>query len=83
MRKDKETYYYDTVFAQRLRAAMRLRDVDTEELADSVYICKNTMLKYRTGRIAPKVEMIVSICRVLDISADYLLGLTDEKRELK
>ncbi|MDE6474594.1 MAG: helix-turn-helix domain-containing protein [Clostridia bacterium] len=35
------------------------------------------MSRYCNGSIMPPIDVLISICKELDVSADYLLGLTD------
>lgn len=41
-----------------------------------VLICIN-LSRYEDGTREPSVEMIIKFCKLYDVSADYLLGLTD------
>ncbi len=36
-----------------------------------------------TGRAELKIEDLVILCKLYDVSADYIIGLTDENKSLK
>ena len=59
----------------RLAAAMSHRGVLPKELAGKTGIAYNTILAYMRGDRNPTMFNIVSLCRALDISADWLLGI--------
>lgn len=65
------------VIAQRLKesrvqAGMKLKDV-----AEKLNITIQTVLRYENGSREPSLETLVTFCRLYDVSADYLLGLTN------
>ena len=70
------------VFAERLTAIMKERGENQTTLADKitaqyVAIQRQTISLYMNGQSKPDTERIAALAKVLDVSADYLLGLTD------
>lgn len=61
----------------QLQAAKELAKVSCISSSNSKYFTK-----YETGRIWPSVYKLHDICIALNVSADYLLGLSD-KEDLK
>lgn len=58
---------------------LRQRDgLSQERLAELLSTGRSTVIRYETGRTYPNSEVIVKLCCVFSVSADYLLGLTDE-----
>jgi len=58
---------------------LRLRDsLSQERLAELLSTGRSTVIRYESGRTYPNSEVIVRLCGVFGVSADYLLGLTDE-----
>lgn len=53
------------------------------ELARKIGMDQNNYSKYERGEREIGRKTIIKLCQVYNISADYLLGLTDEKRPLK
>ena len=62
----------------------RLKDVrkdhqDTQEtLAQKLGVSTPTVSKWEQGESDPSVSTLVRLCRLYDVSADFLLGLSDE-----
>lgn len=82
MRKKKQTIYKEGIkyhlFGLRLRRIMLMRDKTNYELANALYVTPSTISGYRNGRRSPDVEQLALLARELDVSADYLLGLSDD-----
>lgn len=64
-------------FADRLKVVMDIRDYTTLELATSIFTSPNTVTMYRCGKRMPSPEVLCLIAKELDVSTDFLLGLTD------
>ena len=62
----------------------RLRDIrkdhgDTQEsLGRKLGFATPTVSKWEQGKTDPDLETFKKICKMYDVSADYLLGLTDD-----
>lgn len=62
----------------------RLKEVrgdhkDTQQmLADKLNVSKSTIQSWEQGKSAPSHEMLVEICRLYQVSSDFLLGLKDD-----
>lgn len=67
---------------ERLRDVMRMRGMTQRTLADASQVTKETINNYINGKRGAYFEILADLCRALNISADYLLGLTDEMVEL-
>ena len=68
---------------QRLKEMRIERGKTQENIAKLLGIEKQNYYRYEKGKSPLKAEQIKIICEYLNISADYILGLTDEKRPLK
>ena len=68
-----------TSFDQRIRAARRQRGLSQEGLARLVDASKNSVQNWERNGTLPRCETVVAIARALDVSADYLLGLSDDR----
>lgn len=61
---------------QRLSTARTLRGMRAGTLNREAGLGKNLVSQIENGRIEnPTTRTIVSLCKVLNVSADYLLGL--------
>lgn len=61
----------------------RLHNCGTEErltqarLAQKLFNTQNTMVMYERGELQPNLETLLQICKILNVSAVYLLSLGD------
>lgn len=67
-----------TAFSRRLRAAMFRRDLISRQLAEKTGICDSQISSYVNGRSAPGAMRLVILSLALDVSVDWLLGLSDQ-----
>lgn len=63
---------------ERLRKAMVKKGLNQYQLADAAFVSPATISHYVKGKRGIYFDSLVSICKVLDVSADYLLGLSDD-----
>lgn len=61
-----------------LEYEMQKQGISLQTLAKQLNISEGTLRSYISGKTAPRVAAIASMCIVLKISADYLLGKKDE-----
>lgn len=73
------------IIADRLKEAMTIKNVTLNQLADKTNISLNTLQNlYYAKNVSPRSETIYKVCKALDITADYLIGLTKyDKNELE
>lgn len=64
-------------FSERLKEVLRERDMSQVALAKKIGMSQGVVNNYCTGKREPTLDVLVSICRALNESADYLLGLED------
>lgn len=71
------------LFGERLRE-VRERRGETQTAVASALGCTSTFLSdMEKGRRTTTPEKIAQLCQYYNISADYLLGLSDTPRKLK
>ena len=60
-----------------LLAEVRKDHHDTQkQLADKLHVTVSAVRSWEQEKSSPNYEMLVSICRLYQVSSDYLLGLT-------
>lgn len=64
----------------RIRDMREDRDLTQKQLADHLHIRQNTYSQYETGQRQLPLDVLIALARYYKTSADYLLGLTDERR---
>lgn len=70
-------------FGARLRELRLKKNMTQEQLAKKLDVFKSAITKYENGVNFPNTEVLITLCRIFDVSADYLYGLTDDKMTLK
>lgn len=65
------------LFGQKLKTLRQEKGITQEQLASKVEIVKSSISGYEKGSIYPSVEVLIKLCKFFDVSADYLLGLSD------
>lgn len=66
-----------TKFTQRFNEILKYSDVKQTTLAKAANVSKQCISDYKAGKSVPSLDTLYLICKYLDISADYLLGLED------
>ena len=64
-------------FQERLREVLKESGISQRELAKRLFLSQSIVNNYCTGRREPSLNVLVAICKELDVSADYLLGIVD------
>lgn len=70
----------DYIFSQRFREAVEDAQVSKERLAIDGVCCREASSSYSNGLRIPNGRTLLYICNYLNVSADWLLGLSDEKK---
>lgn len=66
------------IFAERLRKVLDSRGINQVTLAENTNITAATISRYLTIDRVPRGDNIAVIAGALNVSADYLLGLSDD-----
>ena len=61
------------MIGERIRQLRSGKGMSQEQLAEALHISRQAVSKWETGESVPDTERVMLLCRVLDISADYLL----------
>lgn len=65
------------VFAQRLQIAMYWKEWTGADLARRSGLTAATISRYICGQRLPNVARLIKLSKALDVSSDYLLGLSE------
>lgn len=63
----------------RLRELRKEKGVSQDDLARLLNINKTTVSNYESDRRNLSVENITTLCKYFNVTADYLLGITDKR----
>ena len=75
--------YSNEIFGARLKALRKQRGETQQELAEFLGIKPNQIGEMENGRKASTFAKLAALCEHYNVTADYLLGLTDEPRLLE
>lgn len=65
-------------FAKTLKETIECRNISQKWLADAADTKEATISRYVTGvNKSPNVDILINIAKALNVSTDFLLGLTD------
>ena len=67
------------VFGERLKK-LRARRYSQEELANLINVHSNTIFRWENGESMPNTSRMSKLAEILDTSAAYLMGETDDPR---
>ncbi len=65
---------------KRLQEIRKINDDTQPDLAAKLNVSTPTVQSWEQGKSSPSHDLLVRICRLYNVSSDYLLGLSDEYR---
>ena len=65
-------------FRERFCELLRNCGKSQVEIAQAIGVSKQCVSDYKAGKSLPSFDTLVKICKFLDVSSDYLLGIDDE-----
>ncbi len=65
----------------KIREVRKARGMSQDELAELASLNRVTVTKYESGRVEPGAQALARIADALEVSADELLGRTEENEE--
>lgn len=71
----------DRMIGERVLLARRRRGLSQEALAAQTTIARSVIARLERGKQTVSAERLKALARALGVSADYLLGLADDKRD--
>lgn len=68
------------IICQRLKEIREKKGLKSKDVAAALAMNESTYSHYERGIRFPKIDTFYEICQFLDVSPDYLFGLTDTPR---
>lgn len=65
---------------ERLRESRLKSHLTQEELATKIQTDKKQISRWESGGSVPHAETLIELSRILSVSVDYLLGISDEPK---
>lgn len=72
-----------SVYRERLRSIREDQDLTQAELGRLLNKSQQGYNHIEAGRAELKIDDLAKLCRFYNLSADYIIGLTDKKRPYK
>lgn len=67
-------------FSNILRQLRSEKNISTYKLADLLHVSRSSISNYETGIRTPSYDLLVEIANFFNVSIDYLLGRTNDRR---
>ena len=64
-------------FKERFNEILKSCRKSQVDIAKAANVSKQCISDYKAGKSVPSIETLFLICEFLDVSADYILGLSD------
>lgn len=65
------------LIGERLKWAREQRGLTQDDLASRIKKAQTQIWRYEAGEVDPSSDVLVGLARELDVSVDFLLGITD------
>ena len=75
--------FYKELFGDRLRELRKAAGMKQQELANLLEVTTTKVSDMERGNTTTSMARLYQLCEYFNVSADYLLGLTDERRPLR
>jgi len=67
-----------SLFGLRLKTLRNAKGITQEQLAEKLNVSKASVSRYEQSAMYPTVEVLIKLCKYFNVSADYILGLSDD-----
>ena len=64
-------------FSERLVVELKSSRLTQKQIAEKLHVDPANITNWKKGTNIPSLEVFYELCKILDVSADYLLGLSD------
>ena len=71
------------MFGERLKETRKELKYSQEKVAEMINISRSNISKYETEDLEPNIETLKMLCDLYKVSADYIIGRTDDKRGIR
>lgn len=66
------------MYGKRIRECRNEKGLTQTELAEKLSTTQSTIGKYEREELQPNIDTLILICKLFEVSADYIIGLEDE-----
>ncbi len=72
----------DKSITERIKKLRKRHDITQVEMAKKLSVTQSTYAHYERGSRDPSYITFITICKIFDVSSDYLLGLSESKKHM-
>ena len=65
-------------FTERLNEVLKQNKMKQTDIAKACNVSRQNITNWKTGTGYPSIDTLYRLCKYLDVSSDYLLGLSDD-----
>lgn len=62
---------------ERIKELMQEKGLNHKEVAEYLNVTVRTVYRYEDGTREPSISVLIKLCDLFEVSADYLIGRTD------
>ena len=67
-------------FGNKIKALRSEQGITQQQLAKKLGLVRATVSAYEQGIKYPSIDVLIKLCSFFNVSSDYLLGLSDNKK---
>lgn len=67
---------------RNFKTARLMKKIKLKDAAEKLCVSQPTVSSWESGRKSPPIEQIIAMCKLYDVSSDFLLGITGESIEI-
>ena len=67
------------MFGDQIKALRQAAKLNQVQLAEKLNVSKQSVSNWENNNIMPSIDMLIRISKTFSVSADYLLGLDDQR----
>ncbi len=71
------------MFCKRLKEARKRKKLSQEEVAELLNIARSNISKYENGNLEPTLQTLKELCKLYEVSADYLLEIDNQNNKIE
>lgn len=66
-----------SIIQERLRQERIAKCLTQKQVAEAVGLTYNAISQYESGVREPSIDVLVQLCKFLEVTSDFLIGLSD------
>lgn len=70
-------------FGDRITTRRKELGLSRKAVADSLYVSKDTYIKWEQGKNTPKIQDLIALAEIFNISVGYLVGIEEESNNMR